>query len=67
MDLALFQKNNVQMLLQTKIVINNSHTNVVMDHVLNLIFYAQLNNHVQQDILDVGIMNVFHNYHYVKN
>jgi len=47
------------MLLLIKTVTVNSHTNVVMDHVLNLIFYVQLNNHVQLISLDVGIMNVF--------
>jgi hypothetical protein len=46
---------------------NNSHTNVVMVHVQNQISYVQLNNHAQVVILDVGIMNVFHNYHNVKN
>jgi len=44
-----------------------SHINVVMDLVLNLIFYVQLNNHVQLTILDVGTMNAFQVSVYVKN
>jgi len=49
------------MLLQTKIVTLNSHINVQMDHVLNLIAYVLPNNLVQMDLLDVGIMNVLQN------
>lgn len=55
------------MLLQNKIVVMNSHINVLMVLVLNQIFYVQHNNHVHLIILDVGIMNVIQKYLCVQN
>jgi len=53
-------------LLKIKLVQLNSHINVQMEVVLNLIFYVQLNNPVLKIILDVGTMNVLLDKNFVK-
>jgi hypothetical protein len=56
--LVLSAKMNVLKLLKVKYVVMNSHTNVLMDLVLNQKFYVQLNNHAQLIMSDVGTTNV---------